>query len=70
MRDLRVYVYSGYSVLKKPQVYNFHKFNSLKIAKARIEEVRKLGHFKNRQLVLIDYDTKPSRIILIDDDTV
>jgi hypothetical protein len=50
-RDIRVYYYSGYSVLVKPSRMGHHKVNSIEQAHA----VRKLRQYRTFQLVLVEY---------------
>lgn len=64
--DIRMYAYSGYSILNKVTLYGMHKSKSYGEAMAKIKRIRDANKaHKNDQIVLIDYSKSRSRIVLI-----
>jgi len=63
-KDIRVYLFKGNAVLKKPSVNNFHRFGSLDLAMDAIE-IQRVKRYRFCQFVIIEYFRGTSKIILV-----
>lgn len=63
MKDIRLYTYNGYGILKKWNIPKQHKSKSVTEAMGKVKLIKSKPRRGSTQLVLIDYDIR--KIIFI-----